>query len=95
MARQNVSALQLLPHGTVMSVMYMCDIWHKIGRTSKLQALVTFEYMVCTVLDHFSRLQGSHQPICPADQSAQLVEYRTTVPEVVGSNPNWATTQGL
>ena len=30
-----------------------------------------------------------------ADRLAQLVEYRTTVQEVVGSNPGWTNTQGL
>ena len=31
----------------------------------------------------------------PADRLAQLVECRTTVREVVGSNPGRTTTQGL
>ena len=30
-----------------------------------------------------------------ADRLVQLVEYRTTVREVVGSNPGWTNTQGL
>ena len=30
-----------------------------------------------------------------ADRLAQLVEHRTTVREVVGSNPGWTNTQGL
>ena len=30
-----------------------------------------------------------------ADGLAQLIEHRTTVQEVVGSNPGWTTTQGL
>ena len=30
--------------------------------------------------------------LCDADRLAQLVEYRTTVQEVVGSNPGWTNT---
>ena len=40
-------------------------------------------------------MQGLSAGSLPADQLAQLVEYWTTVREVVGSSPGWTNTQGL
>ena len=43
----------------------------------------------------FLAAEGNFVPFVTADRLAQLVEHRTTVREVVGSNPGWTNTQGL
>ena len=55
--------------------------------------------LVCTCLGMLAKKIACHQQkkalSLSADQLAQLVEFRTTVREVVGSNPVQTNTQGL
>ena len=57
--------------------------------------MVPFDYDQLELLSKFEFEKENKMYSITADQLAQLVEYRTTMLEVVGSNPSRTTTQGL
>ena len=60
--------------------------------TSLLQLLSSMQHITKHLM---TALYTNYKIILNSDQLAQLVEHRTTVREVVGSNPGRTTTQGL